>query len=161
MEKQDRPRSVHARGIHRAARGTSADASGPFDSILRSARTRREVAGPNRSEGAEASASIPSRAAPLDLITSGSSAPSASEQSAADVPGNRGRRHHSWAELIRRAFSVDVTTCERCGGKLRLISPVHPRVATRKILDHLELPSRPPPLTPAARAANFAFTLDA
>ena len=67
----------------------------------------------------------------------------------------RRRRNYSWSELIRRVFAADVTICGKCGGKLRLISPIHPPVATRKILDHLGLPSKPPPLTPAALAEDL------
>jgi hypothetical protein len=70
-----------------------------------------------------------------------------------------GRRNDSWSELIRRVFAVDVTVCE-CGGKLRLISAIHPPVATRKILEHLGLPSRAPPLAPAARIVDIDIPLD-
>ena len=59
------------------------------------------------------------------------------------------RRNFTWAELIRRVFSADVLSCGGCGGKLRLISAIHPPEATRKILDWVGLPSRPPPVSPA------------
>ena len=72
----------------------------------------------------------------------------------------RRRKNYAWAELIQRVFAADATVCRKCGGKLRLISPIHPPVATRKILDHLGLPSRPPPLAPAARTADVACTFD-
>jgi hypothetical protein len=58
--------------------------------------------------------------------------------------------------LLKRVFAVDVTICG-CGGKLRLISAIHPPTATRKILEHLGLPSRPPPLTPATRTLILAW----
>jgi hypothetical protein len=70
------------------------------------------------------------------------------------------RKNYTWAELIQRVFAADAATCGKCGGKLRLISPVHPPVATRKILDHLGLPSRPPPLAPPAPTAEFDGTFD-
>ena len=70
------------------------------------------------------------------------------------------RKNYTWAELIQRVFAADATTCGKCGGKLRLISPIHPPVATRKILDHLGLPSRPPPLAPPAPTAEFDGTFD-
>jgi hypothetical protein len=70
------------------------------------------------------------------------------------------RKNYTWAELIQRVFATDATVCGKCGGKLRLISPIHPPVATRKILDHLGLPSRPPPLAPPARTAELDGTFD-
>jgi hypothetical protein len=80
----------------------------------------------------------------------------------AEEPGKRKRRrkNYSWAELIQRVFAADVTVCGKCGGRLHLISPIHPPVATRKILDHLGLPSRPPPLAPATRDADITRSFD-
>jgi hypothetical protein len=79
-----------------------------------------------------------------------------------EEPGKRKRRrkNYSWAELIQRVFAADVTVCGKCGGRLRLISPIHPPVATRKILDHLGLPSRPPPPAPAARDTGITPRFD-
>ena len=84
------------------------------------------------------------------------------ETPAAEESGNKKRRrkNYTWAELIQRVFAADATACGKRGGKLRLISPIHPPVATRKILDHLGLPSRPPPLAPAARTAELDSTFD-
>ena len=55
-------------------------------------------------------------------------------------------RNYSWAELMRRVFSVDVLTCPCCGARMRLVAASHPPEAIRKILECLGLPSRPPPL---------------
>jgi len=33
-------------------------------------------------------------------------------------------RHSAWADLMRRAFDLDVRACPRCGGRLRLIASV-------------------------------------
>ena len=57
-------------------------------------------------------------------------------------------RNYAWAELMRRVWEFDVLACE-CGGQLRIISAIHPPETTRKILDCLGLPSRPPPIAPA------------
>lgn len=70
------------------------------------------------------------------------------------------RKNYSWAELIQRVFAADLTVCGKCGGRLRLISPIHPPVATRKVLDHIGLPSKPPPLAPAARDADISLRFD-
>jgi hypothetical protein len=48
-------------------------------------------------------------------------------------------RYWSWAALMQRAFAIDVLTCPRCGGRLRLLATVDdPRVIGR-ILAHLGL----------------------
>ena len=57
-------------------------------------------------------------------------------------------RNYAWAELMRRVWEFDVLACE-CGGRLRILSAIHPPETTRKILDCLGLPSRPPPIAPA------------
>jgi len=59
-------------------------------------------------------------------------------------------RYYTWPELMRRIFKIDVLECPRCHGRLRILAAIHPPEATRKILDCLGLPSRPPPLAPAA-----------
>jgi hypothetical protein len=60
------------------------------------------------------------------------------------------RRNYSWASLMRRVFEIDVLECSRCNGRLRVIAAIHPPVATRKILECLGMPTRAPPLRPAA-----------
>ncbi|MBN4050210.1 hypothetical protein JYT28_00480 [Desulfobulbus sp. AH-315-M07] len=59
------------------------------------------------------------------------------------------RRHHLWADLMRRTFAIDVLACDQCGGRLRLIATIESPTAIRAILEHLGLPSDPPALTPA------------
>jgi len=51
---------------------------------------------------------------------------------------------------MQRIFKIDVLECPRCHGRLRILAAIHPPEATRKILDWLGLPSRPPPLAAAA-----------
>ena len=58
-------------------------------------------------------------------------------------------RNYSWAELMKRVFSIDVLECARCGGRMRIISANHSQEAIRKILDCLGLPSRAPPVARA------------
>jgi hypothetical protein len=43
-------------------------------------------------------------------------------------------RHWAWADLMRRAFDIDVLACPRCGGRLRLIVTVEDPDAIRAIL---------------------------
>ena len=52
-------------------------------------------------------------------------------------------RYRAWAELMRRAFDLDVLACPRCGGRLRLLGTIdEPRVVQR-LLARLELPTDP------------------
>jgi hypothetical protein len=63
-------------------------------------------------------------------------------------PIERHPRNYAWAELMRRVFEFDVLACP-CGGRLRIISAIHPPETTRKILECMGLPSRPPPIATA------------
>src|SRR5882672_7579258 len=61
----------------------------------------------------------------------------------ADVPAS-GARHAA-------IFAVDVLECPRCGGRMRILAAIEDPSLARKILDCLDLPSRPPPVAPARR----------
>jgi len=70
-------------------------------------------------------------------------------------------RHWAWANLMRRAFDIDVLTCPRCGGRLRLLGTIEDPAAIRAILDSLaasveRVDRAPPPVTlePATLAAQ-------
>jgi hypothetical protein len=71
-------------------------------------------------------------------------------------------RHWAWANLMRRAFDLDVLACPRCGGRLRLLGTIEDPVAIRAILDHLAASAEgvdraPPPvmLEPATLATQL------
>jgi len=71
-------------------------------------------------------------------------------------------RHWAWANLMRRAFDLDVLACPRCGGRLRLLGTIEDPVAIRAILGSLAVSAepldRPPPaatLEPAALATQL------
>ena len=53
-----------------------------------------------------------------------------------------------WAEFLRRVLSVDILTCPHCGGARKRIAMITDGLVGRRILDHLELPSSPPPTPP-------------
>jgi len=70
------------------------------------------------------------------------------------VPHAPSKRHvprarHSWAELMRRVFEIEVLICPHCGGPRKLLAAIFDRDAILKILAHLGLPTEPPPLAPA------------
>ena len=51
-----------------------------------------------------------------------------------------------WAKLLKKIFDIDIEKCQFCGGKMKLLKPVTESSAIKKILDHLKLDSRAPPL---------------
>jgi hypothetical protein len=54
-----------------------------------------------------------------------------------------------WANLIRRVFQTDPLICQKCGGKMRVVSFITEPNVIRQILDHLEKRnSRDPPVSP-------------
>ena len=55
-----------------------------------------------------------------------------------------GVRGATSADLMRRAFEVDVLACLRCGGRLRLIALIEASAVARRILRHLGLPADVP-----------------
>src|SRR5438093_250483 len=55
--------------------------------------------------------------------------------------------------------ALDALACIHCGGRLRILSTIRPPEITRKILDHLGIPSRPPPVA-AAIFQELPFTFE-
>ena len=43
----------------------------------------------------------------------------------------------SWAKRLKRAFNIDITICEICGGKAKVIACIDDPVVINKILTHL------------------------
>jgi len=54
-----------------------------------------------------------------------------------------------WHELLRRVFAIDVLVCPRCAGPLTVLAYLTEAAVVDKILTHLGLPTRPPPIAPA------------
>jgi putative transposase len=77
-----------------------------------------------------------------------------------DDPAAPKARHWAWANLMRRAFDIDVLACPRCGGGLRLIATVEDPDAIRAILTALamtrELADRAPPCAPSPATSHAA-----
>jgi hypothetical protein len=59
-----------------------------------------------------------------------------------------------WADLLRRTFAIEVLRCGRCGGKRRVLAHVT-GAGAKAILEHLGLPSRPPPMGSRAWASTI------
>ncbi len=48
------------------------------------------------------------------------------------------RRAMTWAQRLKRVFSIDVTTCVHCGGAVRIVASIEEPCAIRAILAHFE-----------------------
>jgi hypothetical protein len=48
-----------------------------------------------------------------------------------------------------RVFGIDVETCSKCGGRMKIIAAIEDPKVIRKILDHMGLDTKPPQLMPA------------
>jgi hypothetical protein len=59
------------------------------------------------------------------------------------------RPNYTWAELMRRAFEIDVLACSHCGGRLKLLAAITRSEAIRAILASLGLSTDAPELRPA------------
>jgi Zn-finger nucleic acid-binding protein len=51
----------------------------------------------------------------------------------------------SWAKRLKRVFGIEIDTCQRCGGTLRIIASIEQPEIIGQILAHLErtAPSQP------------------
>src|SRR5262249_36772208 len=89
--------------------------------------------------------------------------PAAGVAPAADAPSEHGaatrppRRNWTWAQLMARAFEVDVFCCRRCGGRLRLIATILDPHAIRALLRSPALPIEITDRAPPVRLAADAF----
>src|SRR6267378_1390944 len=115
-----------------------------YHGILGPAAKWRELIVPNNATTAAAPESENGFAS--SPASSGADPPDRSQQPNASPAAQRHPRNYLWSELMRRVFAADVLACDRCGGRLRILATIRPPETTRKILDHLGLPSRPPPL---------------
>jgi hypothetical protein len=97
------------------------------------------------------------RVVPPSLAPAPPSSPSA-DPSAASLPAASDPPRKSnlptrtyrvpWANLLKKVFAVDVLACP-CGGRLRIIAFISDAAVAKRILDHLHLDSRVPPLARA------------
>ena len=56
------------------------------------------------------------------------------------------KKNIPWARLLARVFNIDVETCSKCGGKMKIIAAIEDPKVIRKILEHMGLDTKPPPL---------------
>jgi hypothetical protein len=58
----------------------------------------------------------------------------------------------SWAALLKRVLDVDALSCPGCGAAMVVLAFLTDPPVVRRILDHLDLPSSAPRLSPACSA---------
>jgi len=44
----------------------------------------------------------------------------------------------SWARRLKRVFEIDIESCSKCGGDVRIIASIEDPAVIRKILAHLD-----------------------
>lgn len=67
------------------------------------------------------------------------------------------RPRMSWAKLLSRVFKRDVTECHFCKARVKVIAVVMETTAIGKILGHLNLPAKPPVISPARPPPQQTF----
>jgi hypothetical protein len=74
-----------------------------------------------------------------------------SKTDSAKTNGKRGiqPRNYSWAQLMIRVYELDVLSCPRCGGRMRVLCAINSQSAIQKILACMGLPTRAAPISPA------------
>jgi hypothetical protein len=56
---------------------------------------------------------------------------------------------------MKRVFEFDVLNCPDCNGRMKILAAIHPPINTRKILECMGLPIRPPPVARAKSEPAF------
>jgi hypothetical protein len=74
-----------------------------------------------------------------------------------DAKRGKKPKNYSWAQLLERVFEIDILSCPRCGGRMRVLCAINSQSAIQKILTCLRLPSRAPPIAPAKPDVYEAF----
>jgi len=123
-----------------------------YHGLLGPAAAWRSLIVPNCNSMPSAGAAVGGTATPVSEAaaaptkTDSTDATKTSKPSIAQQPHSR---NYTWSELMARVFAADVLSCEKCGGKLRILATIRAPEIARKILGHLGLPSRPPPVAHA------------
>ena len=60
------------------------------------------------------------------------------------LPSACGSHYRPWAELLRRTFAVNVETCARCGGRMRLMALITEPQSVARFLRQRGEPTEPP-----------------
>ncbi len=74
---------------------------------------------------------------------------------AKDRPPTHRSGYRPWRELLMRAFKIDVESCDKCGGRMKLRALVMTTAGIERYLAWLGEPSDPPRLAPARGPPYF------
>ena len=92
-------------------------------------------------------------------------APSADDHAHAGAPDScspppscekTGSRYRPWAELLKRTFGIDVHSCPRCGGRMRLLALITEPMNVARFLRHIGEPTRASASRACSRSAVLA-----
>ena len=63
------------------------------------------------------------------------------------VPASR-HAAMTWAQRLKRVFNIDISTCDACGGAVKIIASIENPVVIKQILTHLERRAGPKEFNP-------------
>ena len=153
------PSGSHARGVKPGVRADGTD-DPPAPRVHR--HRYHGVLAPNAKLRAAVTCigrSVPeTHAADLTSPTSTSPRPPLSLDAEPARPTNPARV--LWAVLLARIYEVLPLLCPACGGPMRIVSFITDPPGVIAILQHLELPHTPPPISPARGPPQGDFLLD-
>jgi len=73
------------------------------------------------------------------------------EEAQCPLPAER-RAAMTWAQRLKRVFNIDIETCPKCGGAVKVIACIEDPVLIKKILTHLKGKATAADILPAVRA---------
>ena len=69
-------------------------------------------------------------------------------------------RRLGWAQLLRRVLNVDALSCPTCATPMLVIAFITDPGVIRRILEHLNVPSRVPAIAPAQPSPQHSFDFE-
>jgi RNA polymerase subunit RPABC4/transcription elongation factor Spt4 len=83
------------------------------------------------------------------------------EEAQCPSPAER-RASMTWAQRLKRVFNIDIETCPKCGGAVKVIACIEDPVVIDKILNHLDKKAAlsEPVVLPQPRAPPQASLFD-
>ena len=67
---------------------------------------------------------------------------------------------YRWALLMARIYEINPLSCPKCTHPMRIIAFIQDRPTICKILNHIQEPSNPPPISPARGPPELEFNYD-
>ena len=101
---------------------------------------------------------------PNNYITTPPSDPSLATPTTPSRPNGRGSpsspARYRWATLLARIYEVLPLRCPACGGEMKVLAFITDALTVRRILRHLGISPRPPPVAPAQRPPQQELEFD-